>query len=234
MNQFFCTFLSLILLSQLAWAQKGVAIREETRPMSKGSYNALVMDLPGTNVKQVEKAWKDYIGTYKGKTSYDKKSSETFTDDAIIKDMSDNTVDIHAKVSETTNGTQLHVWFNLGVTFLSSKDFPKQYPAGEKIVQQFATTVSTDLLESELKEQEKLLKNLEDDLKKLEKDKASEEKEIKSQQEAIKKAQEAISKAQTNIETNQKSQGEKKAEIEAQRKAVEKVKDDLKKIKSGK
>lgn len=231
MKKILSLFFAASFLIQTASAQLEFTIREETRPMTRGSFNALTIELPGTDIKEIQKSWRKFSGDYKAKTSFDKKSGELFTDNATIKEMSENTVDIHAKVEQTTTGTQLSVWFNLGGAYLSSAQFSDKYPAGEKMLKDFARSISGDLLEAEIKAQEKLLGNLEDDLKKLEKEKSSLEKEIKNQEENIKKAQEAIVKAQEGLGENSKNQGTKNQEISTQQKTVEDLKAELKALK---
>jgi vacuolar-type H+-ATPase subunit I/STV1 len=216
-------------------AQIKTDVLEETGSVSIGrAGSCLTMELPGTNKKQVIESWEDYIKEYKGKTKYNKKADEIFTDDATIKEISPNTIDIYAKVTETSNGTKLAVWFDVGLVFLSSQQFADKYPIAEKVVKNFAKTVSAELLEAEVKEQEKLLKNLEETLKKLEKEKGSKEKEIQEYRQTIKKAEDNIKKAEEEIRTNESEQGAKKKEIETQQKAVEDAKQRLKEVKGKK
>lgn len=205
-------------------AQIKVEIKEETKAMSKGSFNALTMDLPGTKAKDVEKTWKKYTKKTRGKTKYDRKMNEYITDDATLKEMSDNTVDIIAKIEERGEGTAMTVWFNLGASYLSSKDYSERYPAGEKFLKKFADEVSAELIEEELKAQEKLLKEKENELKKLEKEKANYEQTIKDAQATIKKMEENIANAENDIKQNTEDQKAKETEINDQKKVVEEVK----------
>ncbi len=215
-------FVMSALLSSEATAQKELKISEETRAMSLGQFNCLVMQLPGTKKKDVEGAWGDYVKKYKGKTKSNK-SGEQFTDDATIKDMSPNTVDIYAKVVDLPNngGTELTVWFNVGLTYLSSKDFPQQYAAGDKLLREFAGTVSAALLAEELKAEEKKLKDFEEELKSLEKAKSGHDKDILNAKETIKKQEDNIRKSEEEIKANLKSQEDKQKQINDQKKAVE-------------
>jgi soluble cytochrome b562 len=215
-------------LSQVASAQAPIQLREETKAFSLGSYNALVMPLKGTKKKEVEKEWQSFIKDYKGKTKTTK-AGEIFTDDAIIKKISPNTVDIYAKVVETTEGTELSVWFNVGLVYLSSKDFPEQYPGADAILKEFAGTVSATMIAEELKAQEKALKELEEELKKLEKEKTGRDKDISDYRETIKKQEDNIRKAEDDIKTNLKNQEDKTKQINDQKKLVEEVAERLKK-----
>lgn len=235
MNMKSIIFLVITTFSTTLFAQLKVAIKEETKAMSKGNFNALVAVLPGTSVKDVERFWKQHLKKFKGKLRYERKVNEHIVDDATIKDMSDNTVDIFSKVEESgAEGVSLSVWFNLGASFLSSKDYSDRYPAGEKILLDFVDQVSVDLILDELKLQEKILKERENELKKLEKEKADHEKDIDNAKKTIKKMEENIEKAEGDIEKNIEAQKDKTGEIEAQKKVVEEVNQRLQSVKKGK
>lgn len=231
MKKLLCILILVFNMALLTNAQMNVSIVEENRSMSKGSFNALVLNLPGTTAKQVQKTWNKFIKDYKGKVKYDKKTGENFSDNSIIKEMSENTVDIIGKVLEKgTEGTELTVWFNLGVTYLSSKDYPERYPAGEKVLKNFAMLVSADMIAAQLKEEEKKLKDLEDELKTLEKAKASEDANILKQQEIIAKAEANIKESEDTLEQNKEEQDTQNTEITTQTKIIEEIKQQLKKI----
>jgi hypothetical protein len=226
--------LSALLLGITAssWAQINSLIKEETKANSKGTFNALVMELPGTSSKEVTKAWQKYIKKYKGKTKYDRRNNEYITEDATIKEMSDNTVDIIAKVDERgQDGSVVTVWYNLGVSYLSSKDFPDRYPPGEQLLKDFAKSVSADMIEEELKEAEKLLKDYEGNLSKLEKEEKQRTNDIEDYKNTIQKMEKNIVEAENDVKEAQEGQGKAKEEIDAQKKVVDDIKKRLESVK---
>lgn len=221
-----------LAMTTMLWGQE-FNISEENRSMSKGSYNALVIDLPGTSAKKIMKSWTKFIGNYKGKTKYSKKVGEAFTDNAILKDMSENAVDIYAKLEDMgEEGTRLAVWFNLGVTYLSSSEYAERYPAGEEVLKAFAATVSVDLIAARLKEKLKELKDVQGDLKKLEKTKSGYDRDVENYQATIKKAEEGIAETDENIDKNLEEQGEVKTDISDREKEIEEIEKRLKKVKN--
>ncbi len=230
---------TLVLLSALllgisasSWAQINSLIKEETKANSKGSFNALVMELPGTSSKEVTKAWNKYIKQYKGKTKYDRRSNEYITEDATFKEMSDNTVDVIAKIEERgQEGSVITVWFNLGVSYLSSKDFSERYPAGEKVLKDFAKSVSSDMIEEELKEAEKQLKDYESNLSKLEKEEKQRTKDIEDYKNTIQKMEQNITEAENDVKESKEGQGKAKVEIDEQKKVVDEIKKRLESVK---
>lgn len=232
MKTLMLTLFALLTLASTSWGQIDSPVKEETKANSKGSFNALTMDLPGTTSKGVQKAWGKFIKKLKGKTKFDRKVNEYIADDATIKDMSDNTVDIIMKIEERgQDGTAISVWFNLGASYLSSKDYAERYPAGEKILKQFANLVSADMIEEELKEAEKTLKELEDLLKKQEKEEAQRIKDIETYRATIKKMEESILTAEGDIKKSEEDQGNTTLTIEEQKKIVDDIQKRLDSVK---
>jgi len=232
MKTLMITLLTLLTLVSTSWGQIDSPVKEETKANSKGSFNALTMELPGTTSKGVQKAWGKFIKKLKGKTKFDRKMNEYIADNATIEDMSDNTVDIIMKIEERgEDGTAISVWFNLGVSYLSSKDYAERYPAGEKILKEFANLVSADMIEEELKEAEKQLKELEDALKKLEKEEAQRIKDIETYRATIKKMEESIITAEGDIKKSEEDQGNATLTIEEQKKIVEDIQKRLDSVK---
>lgn len=232
MKTLMLTFLAFMTCLSVSWSQIDSPIKEETKSNSKGSYNALVMELPGTTAKEVNKAWGKFIKQYKGKTKFDRKMNEHMTDDATVKDMSDNTVDIIAKIEERgAEGSLISVWFNLGVSYLSSNDHPERYPAGEVILKKFANTVSADMIEDELKAAEKKLKELENLLKQQEKEESQRTKDITDYKATILKMEENITKAEEDIKNSKKEQEDSKLTIEEQKKIIEDIQKRLDSVK---
>lgn len=194
------------LIINFAAAQNDFTITEQVAEMTQGSNNALVLTLDGGDEKTVCKAWQSFTKRYKGKTKHDRKSNITFTDEATIDGMSDNSVDIYAKVIEGEEKTNVMVWFNLGVTYLSSSKFPDRYPTGVQVLTDFAYYVSADIIEEQIKEQKKLLRKEEKDVKKIENKR-------KKYNKAIEKAEKAIEKNQKELEESEQELAEQTQEV---------------------
>jgi len=146
-------------------------VSETSRSMSQGKNNALTISLKKTDKKEIEKKLEKFLKkNYDGKTKRNKKSGEIFSDNSKIEKMSSNAVDIYAVVDDAGDDTQLTVWFDLGGAYLSSAMHTDRFPAGEKLLNDFALTVSKANIEDELKSQKKSLGKLEGNLKDLEKD----------------------------------------------------------------
>ncbi len=206
-------------------------VLEENRAMTKGSANALIVHLPNTTYKKVNKLWSKYLRNFRGKMKYNRKRKEYFVDNAELKEMSDNAVDITSKIQDNgTEGTTVVVWFNLGVTYLSSDQYPERYLVGAKLLKEFSLLASADMIAEQLKEEEKLLATMKDTYEDLEKDKASEENNITKQKQTIIKAEASIATSERKIEENLEAQEKQKLSIKEQEKIVEQVKRKLKMV----
>ncbi len=196
-------FGALFLLTPLSISAQ-VIVQEGIKQMSKGDQNCFYIDLPAENAKLAMDVWKDFMKDYKsGKTKTDRKTKEIFTDNAVVKDMSDNTVDVYARI----NGSTLTAWFDLGGAFLSSAQHPKRYPTVERMLNSYYFKLSKELAKEDVERREAELKSLEKELKKL-------EDQQKDLHETIEKAKETIAKAEADIAANNEMQGSKKTEIE--------------------
>ncbi len=215
-------------------AQIKFSLKEENRAMSAGSQNALVIELPNSSAKEVGNAWKDFIKKYKGKTKYDKRAKEYFTDNTIIKGVSDenNTIDVYAKVEDKGEaGSEIAIWFNLGGTYLSQKEHPDRFEAAKKTLEKFTEQLSADMFEDILKEEEKKLKDMEKELKDMEKDKEKREKDIRDYKDKIEEMNNNIADAEGDIKENLEKQGEQKKAIDDQSKVIDELKAKIKKLK---
>lgn len=225
MKNLISVFAMLFLFVQVASAQLtkkgGSMVMERSESMSLGSNNALVVKFGEIDSKLVGNVWEKYVDDYyNGKTEWDRKQKEFFTDNINIQAIGGATpVDLHAKV-EGKNDATFMLWINMGTSFLNSRDFPEQYAEAEKIVDGFVVAVQKEKTRLELEDQEKELKKLEKELEKLI---SANERYHKD----IEKAKEAIKKAEEGIVENEREQELTRQKIESQKQAVEVVKTKL-------
>ena len=192
-------------------------ISETEKVMSQGTKNSLSVNLSKSNAKFAEKIWKDFIKQYKGDYKRDKKNDEYFLDNAMIAGIGGgNTVDMYMKFNETNDNTTATLWIDLGGAYVNSKDFKDKYSEAEKMMFNYAITVSKEQTKLQLEEQQKALKKLESDQKSLEKKNAG----LLADIEDYKKK---IAKAEEDIKTNLKQQEETKVKMETQKKVVDEV-----------
>ena len=209
-----------ILLLALISFGSGIAQNMETKEvrknMSKGNQPGIEIIIPHISEDNLEDAIKKVTKKFKGDREKIKRSNEIYLDDALIKEISDNTIDIHQIIEKEGTGLRYTVFFNLGGAFLDSKLNAKKFAYAEDIVNRIALKASEIRIDDILKEEQDKLEGFEDDQKKLvkEKEKAVED---------IQDAKDEIAKKEKEIQDNIKMQETKKAEIEKQRKKVDSI-----------
>ncbi|NJM80934.1 MAG: hypothetical protein HC854_17350 [Flavobacterium sp.] len=158
--------------------------------MSKGNQPGIEVFIPYVTEDNVEDAIKKVTKKYKGDKEKIKKSKEFYIDDAMIKEISDNTIDIHQTMEKEGNGIRYTAFFNLGVTFLSSSFDAKKFAYAEEIVNRIALQASEIRIDDILKDEEKKLENLIDDKKDFVDDKEDAYKDIEKAKDEIAKKKE--------------------------------------------
>lgn len=203
-------------------AQKKIKVSETNASIGNGNNNALVITLYEVTPSEVEKEWKSLMKDYDAKVSTDK--GQMFADNAKIKSMGTNTMDVYSKVQDNKDGSlTFTVAFDLGGAYLSSGQHSSQFAEAKKIVYDFAVKTTKGNIAEQLKEAQKKQKDLEGNQSDLLKDKSDLERDIANYKEKIKKAED-------EIQNNLKKQETKKAEIEAQKKVVTGVEAKLKAV----
>ncbi|MCB0681453.1 MAG: hypothetical protein KDC32_11125, partial [Saprospiraceae bacterium] len=150
-----------------------------------------------------------------------KGSDEELSDDADIPGIgAGNTVDVYSLTERSGNGVRQVVWFDLGGAFLSSQMHGDRYVEGEKFMMRFGLYVTKEMIQIELKEEEKRMKDLESDLKKLQRDN-------EKLHEDIADYERRIEEAKAGIEQNLLDQKAREKDIESQQNVIEEVKKKL-------
>lgn len=221
------------LLLALGWvspsqAQSRLAIVESRVPMSRGTQPALTVTIPKAKSKDIEKGWKEVLKSYKAKVKTEK--GETFGDNALLKQLSENTVDIYTRQTDTVEGTALTLFVDLGGAFLASSTHPEQYKVAENVLYQFAVEQAKVAMGYEIEGAGKVLETLQKDHKKLEGDQKGLEREIEKHREHMKGLEEQIQEAQKMIEVSKAAQAAKKVEVEKQTTAIQELQQRQKEI----
>ncbi|MEL6141916.1 MAG: hypothetical protein AAFU67_09890 [Bacteroidota bacterium] len=218
MNTQKLTLVSLLSLAVLFLAPIALnaQVSSQEMGMSQGSHEGMVLELPGAEVKMVEKLWTSFTkDNFKAKTKKERKSKEFQSLNIAIPGVSaGDKVDMYAKVVERGNGSEMMVWIGSNDGWINPKELPERYVEAEKMLMRFALDVSREQINLQIAAEEKALNELEKELDRLRKDKDRYEKNIE-------KAKQAIAENEAAITENELAQQDKEAEIEAQRVVVD-------------
>lgn len=214
--------LTLSIFSMLISAlfSQGLDISEAARTMQNGTYNSYLFELPDVGKNQAEEDWKKFMSQFKAKTKFNKKSGLWFSDNAKMPRLSDNTVDVYARIIEDSNPkkqTSVVVWFDLGGAYVNTATHRTEASYSHAILEEYAMQTSKHHAEAITKAEEEKLKDLEKEMKKLLKDNDN-------YHEQIDEAKALIETMEKNIEKNEEDKKAKASEIEAQKTAVAEAK----------
>ena len=192
--------------------------------MSRGTQQGWKILIPNAQNKLALKEWTKLMKQYDSKTSKVKKHEEHKSDMAKIPSLSEREVVVYAQFDETPEGVYLTAFFDLGGAYLNSNMHPDKVKPLQKMLMDFATSVTVEAIDMELKEAEKELKQLEGEQKRLESDQDSYESDIQD-------CEQRIEERKSDLEENAGEQEKKKQAIAEQQEALNKVKDKMKKYK---
>jgi hypothetical protein len=206
--------LAIVLISCISYAQNAL---ETEAVIAGGKRNAIVVSIPKADQKTIEKEWKNLMKKYKADVTV---KDEIFANNAIIKSITDNSMDVYARVDVVKDGeVQLIVAFDLGGYYLSSMQQPELYKEAKKMIEKFAKDQSKTAYKDYLQNEEKILSDLERERKKLENQVANMQKQNEDYQKKIKDNEQKIRDNQTAIENKTK-------EIDNQDQKVKSIKDE--------
>jgi len=196
-------------------------IEEQSRVMSMGAKNAVVGQLDEASKKFTEDFYKNFMRDYGKRTKKDRKTNEWITDEARIVSIGGaNDMTVYMKSEEFAEGTEVALWIDMGGAFVNSEEYPDQYNETVLFLENLLHQAKINLIEEDLKSEEKLLKKVESDLESLQRNN-------KKYHTDIEKARDLIAKREAEIIQNEADQEKTMNEIVVQTEKVTEVKDKL-------
>lgn len=215
-------FASITLLFLGFTLETTAQVHEETKKMSLGARNALVITIPNVSKKLAASVWKSYTKDfYDSKTKWDRKKDEWVTANADIVALGmGNKVNLYAITEAEKDDVVFSLWIDTGNAFINEADHPERYREAEKLVMRYALELAQAKIKLDMKDEDKKIDKMRSNLKKLVSSQARYEREIE-------KAKSTIKKAEENIVKNKKEQEDAEKAIEAQEKLIEAIRKKL-------
>ena len=138
-----------------------IEVSEVFESMSKGKKPGLKVNVPYGDAATIMKNWKKYMKSFGGKQRTS--SGELFSDNAIIADLSENTVDVYTKVEPFAGGVLMKVFFDLGGAYVSERVDKGKFNVAANILRDFATNEAARSLQAKLGQEEEALMKLASD-----------------------------------------------------------------------
>jgi molecular chaperone DnaK (HSP70) len=169
-------FLTLSIFSYSIIFSQSIRVKEINLSTSKGSQNALSIEIPHVDEKYFQSSLKNFLKDWG-------KCKENDGEYSVIlgewKDYGKKTFDVYARY-EPSKYSNLNVSFaiDLGGAFLNSKDHSSQFELFQKSIESFGRTCASNYINDQLEKENKFLKSLEKEQKNLEEEKSEMEREI--------------------------------------------------------
>lgn len=187
------------------------------KTMSLGKQVCVYVEIEGGEKDRIKDLWEDYMKDY-GKTKRNKKAKEYYSEEARIPMISSSkNVSLYAKFEEGRNVASAYMWAMVDGEFVDDSQGLQNF------AQDYYIIARKDVINKEIKEQEKLLKKLDKNMGKLIKKNNGYHKDIE-------KAEEKIRKSEENIEKNLNDQDELQAELVKQKEILEMIAEKLNKV----
>ena len=140
-----------------------------------GSENPVsIIEIENASLKEIDKKWSNYIKDNKGKVT--KQGDVWFHDNAIVKSISKDTLDMWSTVKESGKSVVITLAVNNGGNFISNSS--GHHKSVDRFLREFAADTHKHLIGLELAAAQKLLKTKEKEFEQLEKSNKKLEKEI--------------------------------------------------------
>ncbi len=212
------TLLTLLVAFATWMSAQNVQAIEKT--MSLGKQTGVYIEVEGGDKDDLKNLWEDYLKDF-GKTKKNKKAKEYYTEGARIPVISSsNSVDVYAIFEEGREQATAYVWA------VSDGEFVDDSKGLQTFVQDYYLIARKDVINKEVKEQEKVLKKLDKNMGKLVKKNTGYHKDIE-------KAEDKIRKAEENIEQNLNDQDEMQAELIKQKEILDMIVEKLNNVGKG-
>ena len=196
--------------------QSNFSLAQSDPGTPKGISNSLSIDIQHVSKRDTEKAWKDMIKKYDGKTKKGK-NNEWYTEEVDVPKLGpEGTIKMFMTINEKDRVASTTFRVSRDGEFINHNDDPEGARIVESMFQDFVYEMKKESLENETEVEEKQLKDLNKDLEKLEKNN-------RKYHEEIEKCKKKIAEMESNILKNEDDQISKKEEIAAQKETVENV-----------
>lgn len=205
-------------------ANAQIKINEDTLSMSQGLKNGFSVEMLQIAPEDAGKRWAKYLKKYKGKTKKSKNLTEWFTNDAKMKLISNNTVDLYAVFTPIQDGTRLIVWYDLGGTYLNSEIHGERAITGKKVLYDFALATKKEQALAKIEEEKEKLSQIQGNLDKLSKNEIEFLKTIED-------LKAKIATLEADVKETKSTQSKKQAELQAQKKLIDELQKKLDTIK---
>ena len=183
-----------------------VEIKYEQKMMSKGENMAVIVKIPETDMKAVQKGWEKTI-KHKTKSKIQKELNETWIASTLLTEIYQEPIGVYGKIIATQEGVDVVAFFEVDSLFINKENDRDKVASASRFMHRFGVEQYKSAVAEQLKNEEKKLKEFKQKLSKLQKENEKLHKSIKANESNI------INK-ESDIEVNMSDQVIKGKEVE--------------------
>lgn len=213
------SFLSILLLSTFNLEAQKTVVSSGTTNLSIGNTPSSSVVIDDADLSMVKKKWSSYLKGFDGKLKDSK--GEYFLDNAKIKSISSDTLDIYSIVEKSGSSVKVSMAINRNGEFLSSTS--QGVDEMNNLLVKFAVDVKKELKAGAIKVAEKALSKSEKENKELLKSNDKLRKKIKDMKSSISDYERDIDRNSKKADTQSKEVESKKAILEELKKSYDSV-----------
>lgn len=213
MKNLFTTLSAVLIFSTVISAQR-ISATESAENIAGGLNPAVSVIVYETVESEILKEWKSLMKKNDAKVS--REGGETFADNTLLKNVSNDTLDIFAKTKKEGDGIQLIVAMQTGGQFLSPSKNSGEFSRMKNLLEDFARKLTKESIMEQHKESEKVYG-------KAVKHQTELAKENEDLHRDIERYKEKIQDAEQNIKKNLQAQEDAKKAIEKQKAVVDAI-----------
>jgi hypothetical protein len=148
-------------------AQITVEITEAVLPMSKGNYNAFVVDIPQTKVNDIKKEWDSYIKKSGRRIKTGDFKGEHYALEVQVASIGNESYNIYTNFTQTITGVKVATHFQVQDSFVSTLNNEFASKSISAYLHDFTKESYVKAVNKELDLEKNVLKKLDDELHKL-------------------------------------------------------------------
>ena len=146
-----------------------IRVRSVHGEIADGPARGYQMTIYRAKERNIATGWKQFIKGYKGRMDAKNRDDEYFVDDVFIPSISNVDMDITSTMEEVKGDIVMTSYFDLGGVYLSETQNSEAARSAVKLLRQFGREQMKDVIEQELKDDEKELNKREKDFTQLRK-----------------------------------------------------------------
>ena len=194
------TIIALLVFAAAQMNAQSIDVKEGNEKLGGIFRNVLTVVIYESDATSMLKSWKKLM---KDADAIVKNSGEEiYADNAILSDLSANSIDVYASIQKETEGLRFSVAFDIGGTYLSESENSGGFRAAKKMVYNYALEVTKEAVNQQIKNAEAEVKKLEWKQSDLERDNDHLHRDIDNYKDKIEKAESAL---EENIKAKQEN-----------------------------